>query len=60
MGTTEVANELGVSKTNLSKIPDLPEPDQRLLCGRIWRASVIREFAVAYRARQRGAVREAA
>lgn len=51
-GSTETANELGVRLSNLGAIPDLPEPDQEIAAGRIWRADVIRPFAKEFKARR--------
>lgn len=44
-GVTEVSRELGVAHSNLSRVPGLPEPDQVIAAGRLWRADVIRKFA---------------
>lgn len=53
MGATEAAAAIGVKVQNLGSIRDLPEPDQELLAGRIWRADKIRDFAKVYKQRQR-------
>lgn len=53
MGSTEAASAIGVKVQNLGAIPDLPEPDQIIAAGRVWRADTIREFAKVYKTRQR-------
>lgn len=52
MGAREAAEELGVKTPNLRKVAGLPDPEQELASGPVWRASDIR--ALARRRRQKG------
>jgi hypothetical protein len=51
MGMRDVAEAVGVDKTNLSKISDLPAHAQMTSSGRIWREDEILDFAKVYRER---------
>jgi hypothetical protein len=53
MGSTEAAAVIGVKVQNLGSIRDLPEPDQEIAAGRVWRAEKIKDFARVYKTRQR-------
>jgi hypothetical protein len=46
MGAAEVAEVLGVSQTNIRRIPGLPPPAQKIKAGSLWRADEIRAFAL--------------
>jgi hypothetical protein len=52
MGAWEVAECLGVHRTNLQFIRDLPEPVQELRATRLWLADDIRQFAKVYESRR--------
>jgi hypothetical protein len=52
MGAWEVAECLGVQRTNLQFIKDLPEPVQRLKATPLYLADEIREFAKVYSLRR--------
>ena len=52
MGAWEVAECLGVHRTNLQFIKDLPEPVQELRATRLWLADEIQAFAKVYIARR--------
>lgn len=51
MGTTEVAEALGVAHQNMKAIVGFPEPEQQLNGTRVWRADKLIDFAVDYRER---------
>jgi hypothetical protein len=55
MGTSEAAETLGVSVSNLGAVVGLPAPVTRLRCGNIYLADEIRTFA-----EERAAIRAAA
>jgi hypothetical protein len=52
MGAKEVAAELGIEVSNLERQSRLPAAAADLACGRIWRADVIRKFAIERRERR--------
>ena len=52
MGAWEVAECLGVERTNLQFIKDLPEPVEEVRATRLWLAEEIREFAKVYNLRR--------
>lgn len=53
VGVAEVAEILGLPKSNIYKIPGLPRPVAELRSGKVWRRSAIEKFAVKYAARSK-------